>query len=187
MRGFVNQLQAGTALKPILDHWLLGSTFEVPDQTLLWLCWGAHGECSCRTPVENGPNQAGTGDFSHFPRQISRQLKWVFVGFVMVSYQNSTVNCQSSRMNWETRKVVPERRRRGGHGCSLGQAPFGDLDFWRNRQKNTDLFSWFSSKWSNFPCYSIHSWALWFNCWFLAQISLYIKWSYNFLLPTPCT
>ena len=33
-----HHLQAGTALKPILDQRLLGSTVEVPDQTLSWLC-----------------------------------------------------------------------------------------------------------------------------------------------------
>ena len=37
-------------------------------------------------------------------------------------------------MNGETRKVVPERRRRGGHGRGVGQARNHDLDFWRNRQ-----------------------------------------------------
>ena len=31
-------------------------------------------------------------------------------------------------MNGETRKVVPERRRRGGHGRVLGQARNHDLD-----------------------------------------------------------
>ena len=30
----------------------------------------------------------------------------------------------------------PERRRRGGHGRGLGQAPFGDLEFWRARQNS---------------------------------------------------
>ena len=52
----------------------------------------------------------------------------------MVPYQNSKGRAHSPRMTRETRKVVPERRRRGGHGRVGGQARNHDLDFWRARQ-----------------------------------------------------